>query len=794
MLLGFALFANLLVTTQLLQLPPATGFGIGLDTAAAGLALAPSALMFGIMAPVAAGLTRRAGAEATLLVGAAGMAAAYVARIALSHQLWQIVAGSVLVAAGTSLTFAAMPTLIIRAVPVTETASANGLNTLLRSVGTSSSSAATAAVTTMGLQSIGGAWFPSFASLAAVFWIAAGGAAVAAVIAVVLWATRQPGAAAESERIEQRRHKPKKPVRPGQRNMRVVRGKRVPTIAVPSTVGEFVVPGSQDNQWDEIFDVVVVGSGGGALTAALLARDGGASVLVVEKDQYLGGTTAVSGGDMWIPNNHHIAGKDSREDAIAYVHRLSDGRESDPSLVEVYVDTAPQALDYLEAHTGYRSEPHVSLDDYYSVIGDRIPGVRHFPRTVAVKPYPAGAELGELAKLINKGPWVPPVEVSFPEQRRGEVGPEELARREREGWRAKGGGLIAALLKALLDRGVEVRTSTPAVELVTDDQSAVVGTVVDGAGGRRRIGARKGVVLACGGFEWNPEMVKTYIGYEVKPVTPWSNTGDGHLMAMEAGAKMGSMTSFFSYGVMYDPWEKGRDGNPLPQMMMGLGAGSILVNKLGRRFMHGGYTYNDFSHPFGFYDQRYPGFVNKPPAWVIFGAEHLEQGIMGAKPGIEMSLTGPEGQEPPDWVVLAGSIGELAQKIGIDPDSLQETVNHYNEYAEKGEDPDWSDPLQTHVLTGPDSVNHKPVVGPPYGAIQQWPGTIGTNGGCRIDADARVLGNRVPVIDGLYAAGNTSAAVLGATYPGGGTCIGSSVTMGYRAGRHVAGRAPRDIG
>jgi succinate dehydrogenase/fumarate reductase flavoprotein subunit len=289
-------------------------------------------------------------------------------------------------------------------------------------------------------------------------------------------------------------------------------------------------------------------------------------------------------------------------------------------------------------------------------------------------------------------------------------------------------------------------------------------------------------------------MVKTFIGYEVKPLSPWENTGDGHLMAMEAGAKMGSMTSFFGYGVVYDPWQKGRDGNPLPEMIMGLGAGSIIVNQHGQRFMHGGYTYNDFPHPFGFYDQRLPGFANKAPAWNIFGAEHLENGIMGSKPGIAMTLVGPDDQPAPDWVAVAGSIRELADKIGIDADALEETVERYNQYAEKGEDPDWLDPDQTHVLTGPDTVNHKPISGPPYGAIQQWPGTLGTNGGCRIDADARVLGNRVPIIDGLYAAGNTSAAVLGATYPGGGTCVGSSVTMGYRAGRHVAGRAPRDIG
>ena len=562
-----------------------------------------------------------------------------------------------------------------------------------------------------------------------------------------------------------------------------------------SAVSGNSAPGIPNYQWDEIFDVVVVGSGGGALTAAMVAARGGASTVVVEKDQFIGGTTAVSGGDMWIPNNRFVKDQDSREDAIAYLTRLSDGRAADPELIEVYVDSAPEAFEYLLETTGYDSEPHLTLNDYYSVIGDRIPGVRHFPRTCAVKPYPAGAELGlELARKINRGPWIPPAEVSFPEQRRGEVGPEELAKREREVWRAKGGGLIAPLLKELVDLGVEVRTSTRAVQLVDDASGAVVGVVAEGPGGTRRLGARRGVVLACGGFEWNAEMVKTFIGYEVKPMTPWTNTGDGHIMAMEVGAKLGAMTSFFSYGVVYELWEKGRDGNPLPQMIMGLGPGSIIVNSRGKRFMHGGYTYNDFSAPFGFFDQRNPGYTNKPPAWNIFGAAILEKGILGAKPGISMSLTGPEGQEAPDWIQLAGSIRELAGKIGIDPDTLEATIERYNQYAEKGEDPDWGDPAQTYVLTGPDTVNRKPVTGPPFGAIQQWPGTLGTNGGLRIDKDARVLGYRVPIIDGLYAAGNTSASVMGSVYAGGGSCIGPSVTMGYRAGRHLAGKESRDIG
>ena len=562
-----------------------------------------------------------------------------------------------------------------------------------------------------------------------------------------------------------------------------------------SAVSGNSAPGISDHQWDEIFDVVVVGSGGGALTSALLAARGGASTVVVEKDEFFGGTTAVSGGDMWIPNNRFVKDRDSREDALAYIRRLSDGRACDPELQEVYVDTAPEMFEYLLETTGYDSEPHIQLDDYYSVIGDRIPGVRHFPRTCAVKPYPAGAELGEeLARKIASGPWIPPQEVSFPEQRQGLVGAEELAKRQREVWRAKGGGLIAPLLKGVIEAGGELRASTPAVELVTDGAGAVVGVVVEGPDGPRRIGARRGVVLACGGFDHNPEMVKTFIGYEVKPVTPAPNTGDGHQMAMAVGAKLGSMNTFFGYGVIYEPWDKGRDGQPVPQMMMGLGAGSIIVNQHGNRFMHGGYTYNDFPHPFGFFDQRNPGFTNQPPGWVIFGNDIVEQGIIGSKPGIAMSMTGPNGEEAPDWLRLAGSIRELAEQIGIDADALEATVERYNTYAEKGEDPDWGDPGQTHVLTGPDTVNRKPITGPVFGAIQQWPGTLGTNGGLRVDTSARVLGYRTPVIDGLYAAGNTAASVLGAIYGGGGSCIGPSVTFGYIAGRHLAGKAPRDIG
>lgn len=552
--------------------------------------------------------------------------------------------------------------------------------------------------------------------------------------------------------------------------------------------------------WDEIFDVVVVGSGAGALTSALLAADGGASVAVVEKSEFIGGTTAVSGGDMWIPLNRHIADQDTREEAIAYVTRLSDGRAADPALIEVYVDTAAEALEYLEANTPLVTRAHKGLPDYYAVVPGRIPGTKDVPRSVSCQPYPALAELGEhWAGRVNKSPWVQPQEVAYAEA--VEVVPrEELERRRREGYRAKGGALVATLLKALLDRGVTVRYSTPARELLTNESGAVVGVEVGEDGARTRLGARKGVVLACGGFEWDADMVKTYLGYDVKPCTPWTNTGDGHKMAMRVGAKLGHMTDFFSYGVMHDPWKIGRDGNALPQMEMGLGAGSIIVNQHGKRFMHGGYTYNDFSHPFGFFDQRNPGYTNKAPGWCVFGSAQWEskKGVFGGHIDPNSAegdprIVGPDGQPAPEWLVAADSIRGLAEKMGVDPDALEATLNRYNEFAEKGEDPDWGDPEQVRSATGPDTTSLQPVLGPVYGAILQWPGTLGTNGGPRIDADARVLGTETPIIDGLYAAGNTAASVLGATYPGGGSCIGPSMVMGYRAGRHLAVKAPRDI-
>lgn len=186
-LMGFAMFINMLVSTQLLQLPEETGFGLGLGIVETGMWMAPSAIIFGLLAPVSAEITRRSSPQMTLFLGAAVMAVSYVARTFFSHTLFQIVAGSMIVGVGTSLAYAALPTLIMRAVPVTETASANGLNTLLRSIGTSTSSATVAAIVTMSATEMAGSVFPTFDALMLTFWLAAATAGIGALMAIPLF-------------------------------------------------------------------------------------------------------------------------------------------------------------------------------------------------------------------------------------------------------------------------------------------------------------------------------------------------------------------------------------------------------------------------------------------------------------------------------------------------------------------------------------------------------------------------------------------------------------------------------
>jgi succinate dehydrogenase/fumarate reductase flavoprotein subunit len=537
--------------------------------------------------------------------------------------------------------------------------------------------------------------------------------------------------------------------------------------------------------WDRVVDVVVVGSGGAALTAATLAHDGGAEVLILEKAGLLGGTTAVSGGAAWLPGNHVMekAGiADSREDALAYVRRLTAGSEPDPELLEVYVDTAPDVLRYLEEHTPLKT--HISpLPDYYWTWG--IPGNRSVPaRAVEADPYPVRTELPEWAdRLVKRGTLMSlgtatTLTEDFMPQTPELL--EELRRREEEDVRPKGAALIARLFKGLVERGVEALLETPAQEVVVDDAGAVVGVTARREGRRWQVGASKGVVLACGGFEWNPELVRAHIGYDVKPLSPPNNVGDGLAMAIQAGAKLANLNSYWGTPVMFDP-SIARDGQLVPQFEWGRGApASIVINRKGLRFANEALPYNDFPKAFGHFDPEAVEFPNAGPGFLIFDRSVRDsQRILSMHPG----------QPDPDWVLKAGSVGELAERIGVDRRTLEATVARYNEHARHGEDPEFH--RHERGLMAPGQV--APVELPPFYAVEIYPGALGTNGGPQIDRNGQVRKLGGGLVGGLYAAGNTAANAFGWAYPSGGGTIGNGIVFGYLAGRHVASRLARQI-
>ena len=538
-------------------------------------------------------------------------------------------------------------------------------------------------------------------------------------------------------------------------------------------------------EWDQIVDVIIVGSGGAALVAATMAADEGGQVLVVEKDELLGGTTAVSGGGIWLPNNHVMAEAgipDSKEAALAYIKRVVDGRAPDPELLEVFVDTAPEMLKYLVEHTPatFHIQP---LPDYYTPWGWE----GHLPRpgrTVEANPYPVGERLPEWKdKIVKRGtlmslgaattltedfmPRTPEIEA-------------ELARREAEDVRPKGAALIAALLEGLLDRGVDIWLSSPAKDLVVNESGAVVGAVVEHEGKRTRVGARKGIVLACGGFEWNREMVMTHLGYDVKPLSPGGNTGDGLSMAMKAGAQLGNTTSYWGTPVMFDP-EITRNGEMVPQFEWGRGEpSSMVVNQKGKRFANEALPYNDFPKAFGLFDSTNHEFPNAGPCWQIF------DNVVRSNVRVLSMLPG---EPDPDWAIKADSIAELATMINIDPAALVATVDQFNENAANGVDPDFD--RTSKGLMGPGTT--RPLLEGPFYAVRIYPGMLGTNGGPMISKDAEVRRQGGGVIEGLYAAGNTAANVFGWAYPSGGGTIGNGTVFGYRAGIHAGSRPARDI-
>ena len=540
------------------------------------------------------------------------------------------------------------------------------------------------------------------------------------------------------------------------------------------------------DRWDRVADVVVLGSGAAGLAAATLAHDGGADVVLLEKADLIGGTTGVSGGMPWIPLNRHMSDvgvSDTRAEALDYIRRLTLGREPDPALIEVYVDTAPEMLDYLEAKTPLKMTAPTTFNDYYA----HLPGGKWAGRSVEPVPFDA-KELGDWAPRLRTSPHLPWLTMEEGARfLRGQGIPDlELAgRRQADDVRVLGPAMVASLFKGLLERGVEVHTAAAASELVVTN-----GTVIGVRSSVGLIGARRGVVLACGGFEWNEDMVRAFIGQRVEPLSPPQNEGDGHRMAMEAGAALANMTSFWGQPGINEPGFE-IDGRPVPQMgSVRSTPGAIVVNRHGHRFVNEGVTYQDFPKLLATYDPVAVAYPNAAPHWVVFDQRVKDTTVV--LPSVLPGMPAPE------WIRQAPTIGALAERIGVDPRTLEATVARWNADVAGGDDTDFhrgTTTFEVHMSGArpTPSACMRPLEQAPFYAVELVNGTLGTNGGALVDEHARVRRMGGGVIPGLYAAGNAAACVFGPAYPGGGATIGPALTFGYLAGRHAAAQAPKDL-
>ena len=540
------------------------------------------------------------------------------------------------------------------------------------------------------------------------------------------------------------------------------------------------------SQWDQEFDVVVIGSGGAGLTAAMVAHDAGASVAIVEKAKVIGGTTAVSGGVVWVPNNHHmpeVGIDDSREDALKYMLRLADGR-SDEALVELFLDTAPEMIRYLEDKAGLAFKSLEHYPDYHPEFdGGRAGGRSLDPGLFDTN------ELGEHKKKLRRSPIFGMTAMTVAEATDWGVFSNPaalpfklLGERLQKGLVCYGGSLVGRMLKALIERELMPMTETAAKELIVEDDR-VVGLVVEANGETQRLGAKHGVVLASGGFEWNKELNVQFLGGQLThPNSPPGNDGDGLKMAMSVGADLANMSeAWWCPSVMipdeqYDGVQLNRGDfatRSLPH--------SIIVNAKGERFVNEAHNYNDMMKPFFHFD---PVSYERPnlPAWLVFDQAYMNKyALQTYVPGMPI----------PNWVTTAETLDELAAKIDVDAKGLAESVKRFNGFAVEGVDKDFrrGESVYDHFYGDP---NHKPnpnlgeVSEAPFYALQVFPGAIGTKGGAKVNRRSQVLKVDGEAVEGLYAAGNVMAGITGPGYPGAGGTIGAAMTFGYIAGRDLA--------
>lgn len=562
---------------------------------------------------------------------------------------------------------------------------------------------------------------------------------------------------------------------------------------------------TQATDWDLNYDVVVVGSGAGGMTAALIASDLGLNTLVIEKSALIGGTTAVSGGAVWIPDNLHMQAvgyPDSIDEALTYLKETI-GEEYDEEKCRAYLETGPDLVRYLEEHTkiAFRAGP---LPDYYS---DRAGGKDKYR---ALDPLPLSArELGADIDVLR--PPHPQTTVAGVTFTTGEVA--TILRKDAGwllltmrlmlrhfldiAWRVKsrkaprmtlGNALAARCLISLRERGIPVWRETAFRELIKDE-TGVVGIVAERGGKQLRIEAAGGVILAAGGFGSNREMRSTHLIRSPRverSVAPEVNNGD----AIAAGMRVGADTDLMDEAWWIPVYRLQRSGLTCGMFFDRAFPGSMIVNQRGERFMNDASNYDETGRIMA---NVAPEGQPDTPSFYIFDARYRRKYIAGPLQPSPVFCDRFLSKEVRDILVKANSLHELAEKLGIDPAVFTNTVARFNDNALRGTDPDFHRGEETYERhysdprVSPNSTMGQ-ISAAPFYAIAIYPGDIGTRGGLVTDKNARVKdinGNPIP---GLYAAGNSAATVMGRTYPAGGVTIGAAMVFGARAAMHVAGK------
>lgn len=543
---------------------------------------------------------------------------------------------------------------------------------------------------------------------------------------------------------------------------------------------------------DEIHDVVVLGSGSAALIAALAAHEYGATdVVVVEKSGMVGGTSAMSGGMMWIPLNHLAAEagvRDSFDDVVTYLDHLAPGMLEDEPL-SGFLDGGPEMIRFLVDKTPVRLRPFLDFPDYQS----EAPGaMKHGGRSLDNDVF-SFETLGSHATRVNPPKTGIPKRTSRIEDRHGGVTPEMLEDRVRRDCRGQGQALIGALYKGIIDRNIPVHFESRARHLIVD-AGRVTGVVVEREGGVVRYGARRGVIIATGGFEWSSSLVRAFLrGPMTGPISVPECEGDGLLMAMEVGASLGNMAhAWWMTSSLESKAGQHRDtrANYLACQSERTAPGSIMVNRFGRRFVNEAVNYNALGfalHNFDPVTHDYPNL----PYWLVFNETFMSKYRM---------FTSPAGTPAPSWATKGETLDELAHASGIDPEGLKATVERFNAMVRNGHDDDYGRGDTTYDNFAGDKELPAPMStlgvleGGPYFAIKMEAGVNGTCGGPRANANGQVLGLDNQPIHGLYVCSNTMAAVTAGVYGGAGGTLGPGGTFGFLAGRHAAtaiGKEPK---